>query len=238
MEIKFNVTGTDRKKLVSIISEVTGWKAVYKGMPSAAYAVNNITVTKEGTCCFDERTDYDIIREVLEAADKACFKAESTPDELFAEPTTEELLNLHNEEPGFTVSIPLDKVAVGNLTNLLDAKASLIKKALRITDLGFIIEKDRITFPWFSKIPEPDEATAYTHFIAALCQMSIKQKRISAAEKPTANEKYAFRCFLLRLGFIGDAHKATRKILLKNLTGSSAFRNGTPAKEVHEDAIS
>lgn len=66
MKIKFNVTGADRKKLVSIISEVTGWKAVYKGMPSAVY-----TVTKEGTCCFDEHTDYDIIREVLEAADKA-----------------------------------------------------------------------------------------------------------------------------------------------------------------------
>ena len=37
MEIKFNVTGADRKQLVGIISEVTGWKAVYKGMPSAAY---------------------------------------------------------------------------------------------------------------------------------------------------------------------------------------------------------
>ena len=46
MEIKFNVTGADRKQLVSIISEVTVWKAVYKGMPSAAYTVNNITVTK------------------------------------------------------------------------------------------------------------------------------------------------------------------------------------------------
>ena len=87
---------------------------------------------------------------MLEAADKAGFKAESIPDELFTEPTTEELLDLYNEEPGFAISIPLDKVAVGNLTNLLDAKASLIKKALGITDLGIIIEKDRITFPWFS----------------------------------------------------------------------------------------
>ena len=87
MEIKFNVTGADRKQLVGIISEVTGWKAVYKGMPSAAYVVNNITITKDGTCCFDERTDYDIIREVLEAADKIGLKAESIPDELFAQPT-------------------------------------------------------------------------------------------------------------------------------------------------------
>ena len=237
MEIKFNVTGADRKQLVGIISEVTGWKAVYKGMPSAAYMVNNITITKDGTCCFDESTDYDIIREVLEAADKIGFKAESIPDELFAEPTTEELLDLYNEAPGFAVSIPLDKVAVGNLTNLLDAKASLIKKALGITDLGFIIEKDKITFPWFSKIPEPDEVTAYTQFIAALCQMSINQKRISSTEKLTDNEKYAFRCFLLRLGFIGDDYKTSRKILLQNLSGSSAFKSGA-AKEVANDEIS
>lgn len=237
MEIKFNVTGADRKQLVGIISEVTGWKAVYKGMPSADYVVNNITITKDGTCCFDERTDYDIIREVLEAADKIGFKAESIPDELFAQPSDEEMADLRKEEPGFSISIPLDKVAVGNLTNLLDAKASLIKKALGITDLGFIIEKDKITFPWFSKITEADEATAYTQFIAALCQMSINQKRISSTEKATDNEKYTFRCFLLRLGFIGDEYKQSRKILLRNLSGSSAFKSGT-AKEVANDEIS
>lgn len=237
MEIKFNVTGADRKHLVGIISEVTGWKAVYKGMPSAAYVVNNITITKDGTCCFDERTDYDIIREVLKAADKIGFKAESIPDELFAQPTTEELTELITEEPSFTISIPLDKVATGNLANLLDAKASLIKKALGITDLGFIIKKDKITFPWFNKIPEPDEATAYTQFIAALCQMSINQKRINSTEKATDNEKYTFRCFLLRLGFIGDEYKQSRKILLKNLYGSSAFKSGA-AKEVANDEIS
>lgn len=143
-----------------------------------------------------------------------------------------------SETTGLTISITLDKVAVGNLTNLLDAKGTLIKKALGITELPIIIEEEVISFPWFEEMPAAEECTAYTAFIAALCQMSIKQKRISAAEKPTDNEKYAFRCFLLRLGFIGDAHKATKKILLKNLTGSSAFRNGTPAKEVHEDAIS
>ena len=142
-----------------------------------------------------------------------------------------------SETTGLTISIPLDKVAVGNLTNLLDAKGTLIKKALGIAELPIIIEEDVISFPWFEEMPAAEECTAYTAFIAALCQMSIKQKRINSAEKPTDNEKYAFRCFLLRLGFIGDAHKATRKILLKNLTGSSAFRNGSPAKEVHEDAI-
>ena len=63
--------------------------------------------------------------------------------------------------------------------------------------------------------------------------MAKTQKRITAKEKEVDNEKYAFRCFLLRLGFIGDEHKVTRKILLRNLSGSSAFKAGS-AKEVAE----
>ena len=67
------------------------------------------------------------------------------------------------------------------------------------------------------------------HFLTALCEMARTQKRITAKEKEVDNEKYAFRCFLLRLGFIGEEFKAERKILLRNLTGSSAFKCG--AKE-------
>lgn len=67
--------------------------------------------------------------------------------------------------------------------------------------------------------------------------MSKEQKRITATEKTVDNEKYAFRCFLLRLGFIGDEYKADRKILLKNLKGSSAFKSGAK-KEDDADEIS
>ena len=50
--------------------------------------------------------------------------------------------------------------------------------------------------------------------------------------KEVINEKYTFRCFLLRLGFIGDEFKMDRKILLENLSGSSAFRNGGLKDEI------
>ncbi|GEM_PF-3891963 len=32
-------------------------------------------------------------------------------------------------------------------------------------------------------------------------------------------------CYYMRLGMIGEEYKAARKVLLRNLTGSSAFRN-------------
>lgn len=49
---------------------------------------------------------------------------------------------------------------------------------------------------------------------------------VTLKDKPVDNEKYAFRCFLLRLGFIGEEYKEARKILLKNLTGNGAWKNG------------
>lgn len=138
--------------------------------------------------------------------------------------------------PGLTVEIPLDKVAVGNLTKLLDAKGSLIKKALGIQNIGIEILKDRVAFPWFTELPDTDAVQAYTHFISALCEMSKNARRVTVTEKAVENEKYAFRCFLLRLGFIGAEYKTERKILLKNLTGSSAFKSGAK-KEVSGDEI-
>lgn len=132
------------------------------------------------------------------------------------------------------MEIPLDKVAVGNLTKLLDAKGNLIRKALGITDLRIEVMDDRVAFPWFGELSDSDTVKAYTHFISALCEMSKNAKRVTVTEKAVDNEKYAFRCFLLRLGFIGSEYKVERKILLKNLSGSSAFKNGGADHAVSE----
>ena len=139
-------------------------------------------------------------------------------------------------DDALTVRIPLEKVAVGNLTRLLEVKGSLIKNALGLASLPISIEEDTVAFPWFEELPEPNEVKAYTHLIAALCEMSKNQKRITATEKEVDNEKYAFRCFLLRLGFIGAEYKEERKILLRNLSGSSAFKSGH--KGGADDAVS
>lgn len=137
------------------------------------------------------------------------------------------------------INMPLKDVNETNLANLLAAKSNLIKKALNVSDLSFYKHEDWICFPWFKA--EIDDATknACINFIVAICKMSTTQKRICAKEKETANEKYAFRCFLLRLGFIGEEFKGARKILLKNLSGSSAFKAvKNQDKEEQQDEIS
>ena len=135
------------------------------------------------------------------------------------------------------MAIPIENVGVGNLTNLLDAKGELIKKALGVDDIRIEIDEENVSFPWFPELPSAEATQVYTRFISKLCEMSKKQKRINNSEKKVTNEKYAFRCFLLRLGFIGEEYKTDRKILLRNLTGSSAFKNGAK-KEAADDEIS
>ena len=228
MKANYNVNGNERKALVAAIAELTGEKAIYKFMPTCAYEIGDITVDKEGgVTCEDadklERIIHNLIADGFTPEDAE--EIESTEEEATAE-------EADKNGTGLTVSVPLDKAAVGNLTNLLTAKESLIKKALGIDNLGIEVTEDVISFPWFSEMPEPDAVKAYTHFIAALCKMSRDLKRASATEKDVDNEKYAFRCFLLRLGFIGNEYKAERKILLKNLSGNSSWKNGAPEKEV------
>ena len=236
MRIEFNRTGAERKALVKAISEITGATAVYKYMPTCAYEIDYFTVTKDGALEFDDRADSEEIETLLEQLAERGFTAADSGEEETAEKVSENAdAEPEGESVGLTVAIPLDKVAVGKLTKLLDAKGSLIKKALGIADLPIEITEDAVSFPWFSLSPDLDSAKAYTDFIAALCRMSKEQKRINVTEKEVTNEKYAFRCFLLRLGFIGAEYKADRKILLKNLTGSSAFKT---AKEAADDEIS
>lgn len=227
MEIRYNVTGAKRKELVKVISDVTGARAEYKFMPTCNYEIDYFTVTKDGTLLFDDRADSEEVEQVLEAITAAGFECEAQDGEEQLSEEESEATDIAPQEEtvGLTVAIPLDKVAVGNLTKLLDAKGNLIRKALGITDLRIEVLDDRVAFPWFSQV-DADSAAAYTHFISALCEMSRNAKRVTATEKPVENEKYAFRCFLLRLGFIGTEYKAERKILLKNLSGSSAFKNG------------
>ena len=232
MRIEFHKTGAERKALVTAIGEILEVRPKYKGMPSAAYEIDYYTVTKDGTLEFDDRTDSEEVGNLLEQlADRGIVAAPAEMAQAWLNARAEELSKASETEPqeanvGLTVEIPLDKVSLGNLTKLLEAKGKLIRKALGISELSIEILEDRVAFPWFEELPNSDAVKAYTHFISALCEMSRNAKRVTATEKSVENEKYAFRCFLLRLGFIGSEYKAERKILLKNLTGSSAFKDG------------
>lgn len=228
MEVKFNVTGKDRKRLVQIVGETTGAEVKYLGVPSCNYAVSYFTIDREGTLIFDDKADREEIKTLLEKLAKKGFVAETTEESNEHTNTLEE--GPQSETVGLTVAMPANYFvddALENLQHIIEAKGNLIKKALGLNSLPFLKGDDKVSFPWFSFMPEDsDTVKAYTHFIYSICEMARNQKRISSREKEVDNEKYAFRCFLLRLGFIGDEYKKERKILLQNLSGSSAFKGG------------
>ena len=249
MTIYYNET--DRKPLVKAISEFTGAKQVYLKTPTYAYQIDYFTVTREGNLEFDDMADSEEIEKLIEVLAQQGFIAESTE---YASAQQEPVIA--GEEPledcppayaepedeitGICVSMPRSIFTDANLENLksiIAAKRSLICKALGTDDLPLEITDTKVSFPWFPGQPDADSVKAYDTFICKLCEMARNQKRVNGTEKQVDNEKYAFRCFLLRLGFIGNEYKTERKILLKNLTGSSAFKSGAK-KEVSSDEIS
>lgn len=234
MTIYYNAQ--DRKPLVKAISEFTGADAVYMRTPTYAYRIDYFTVTREGNLEFDDRADSEEIEGLLEFLAERGFIAEvadTEPTETASELPAAADSAEHGESVGLTVEVPLDGSAVENLTKLLEAKGRLIRRALAVDSLPIEVTNSTVKFPWFTDC-STDECKAYTHFISAICGLAANAKRVTAKEKETDNDKYAFRCFLLRLGFIGSEYKTERKILLRNLTGSSAFRNGGAANEVSE----
>lgn len=122
-----------------------------------------------------------------------------------------------------------------NLKQLVLSKENLIKKAFDQEELEINVTKTKVEFPWVNSYESMEELDAYVYFVTYLCQMAVKQNKITAKQKEVENEKYAMRCFLLRLGFIGDEHKIRRKYLLKNLKGSSSFRDKKSRKEEKEN---
>ena len=224
MTITINAQGAERKRLVQTISDWLGVPAKYCGAPTFNYEVDYFTIDRNGSLFFGDCADSEVIERLLEHIYDEGFDIDQSHTE-------------EDEPCAVCISMPRSLFTDSNLENLkalIAAKGNLIKKSLGVSDLPLEITDAKVSFPWFPAMPTPDEMNAYDIFICKLCEMARNQKRVSTAEKTTDNEKYAFRCFLLRLGFIGAEYKTARKILLKNLSGSSAFRNGGTEHEISE----
>ena len=254
---------TDRKALVAALEELTGERRRYLGVPGCAYQVGNLLVTREGNLDdggsgraaelmgalakkgFVAEPEADGGSEKPEDEDST-MEQEKPPQATSEEinEVKEEAGKIENEGPaenvqdaisGLDISVPADKVDTEKLARLLEAKGELIKKALGVEELPIEEADGVVRFPWFREAMDVDRAQAYINFVSAICRMSMEQKRIQARDRGTVNEKYTFRCFLLRLGFIGKEFKQDRKILLERLSGSTAFRLGR--KENEDDEI-
>lgn len=273
MIITFDLSGRTRKELVKAISEIMGERAIYKFMPTSAFEIGFFTVTREGKLEFCDRSDTEIVEQVLEGLSergytvissyydngKSAIETDNEPTaETATQPDTAAVTEIEKvseeteiiaqcETQGNTVptvesngidrfSISMsrdffDERTLNKLDRTIENKGELFKMAFKTDDLSYKVTDDRVIFDWFPFSGESGEGLAYSSFIDLLTKSLKEQKRVNASKAQTENPKFAMRVYLIKLGMVGDEYKQTRKILLSNLEGSSAFRKGVPHNE-------
>ena len=68
------------------------------------------------------------------------------------------------------------------------------------------------------------QVKSFVQLCLAINQLAKMVRTASPKPQQTENEKYAMRCWMLRLGFIGDEFKTAREYYLNNMEGNSAWR--------------
>lgn len=245
MRIELHIA--NRKPLVQVISEITGQPSKYMRTPTYTYQIGEFTVTREGDIEFDDKVDaIQLLRALVERGYSVNIPEDNQVDEAAVENEEKKSIAAAYEpaesveyNPGLVVTIPKETMtekATDNVIEILLSKDTLIRHALGIKNLNIVNHDGDLEFRWFEdKELDSDEIHAYTTFISKLCEMGRQLKRVNSSEREVTNEKYAFRCFLMRLGFIGNEYKMDRKILLRSLDGSSAFKQ---VREAEENEIS
>lgn len=227
MKITFNVTGAERKSLIGAISQELNAQTKYLGAPTFAYEVGGYHIDKVGTVIGLD--DEELVSKLAAQG--------------FTGVTQYDNLPIHEDDvietDGLVIEVPLTGFTpekLDNLAKLVKAKEGLLKAALGAEELP-IQQTDedggKLRFPWFdfgyaAAYDYGDKVKAYATLVEKLCKAAKEKHRVTAKEHDTGdNPKYAMRCWLLSLGFIGDEYKVSRKILLSRLGGNGSFKGGS-----------
>ncbi len=194
-KITYEIKGASRRELSQAISEVLNTKAVYKGVPSCAYEIGGILLDREGAVILPNTMTAKEISDLVTSLKERGFTATNSGEDAF---------------DGYEVAIPRDMFTdkgLENLRKIVNAKGELISKAIGTQDLRIIESDEKVSFPWYPRTEDSEEVNFYLQFTERLCKMAIERNRVTLEPKKSENEKYDFRCFLLRLGFIGEEFK-------------------------------
>ena len=227
MEIKYNITGSARKEFVKAISEIIGEPSNYLGMPSCAYSIgSSYTVTKDGNLEVSDDAPANKTAWLMSELEKRGYTAEPIDEPEDAD-----------EKVGYSIGLHITELSdkqfsaetLEKLRAIIAGHEALFKKSLGTESaLKTEWEDSTLWFDWFDHMIRQEQVDIYSTFFKALYRFAENAKRVNETHKPVENEKFAMRTFLNRIGLSGSEHKPLRKELLKNLSGSSAFRYGRP----------
>ncbi|MDY6334103.1 MAG: hypothetical protein SPL56_04805, partial [Lachnospiraceae bacterium] len=230
--------------------------------PTYAYKIGPFEVSRYGVLTWEDRVD-NTANEIAGQLADAGFegKAEglkenattadtelqegNSEDASAEEPDAEETSEKEIEEPtdaeddgpaALSVSLPddLSDEAYSNLEKIIASKQTLMKHAFQSEAITVERKDGQIVFSGFTA-SDGDHTDAYLKYITLLTKFAKEANRVTGKDYPVDNEKFAFRCFIIRIGMIGAEYKKARKILLENLTGNSSWKNRAPEKVAHAE---
>ncbi len=228
----------ERKEMVKKLSEHLGVKAKYLGAPSFNYQIEIdgqvITIDRDSTITLQDGKEVifeDLVGEQIE--DQIKYEV-SVPMEnqryqslknlcFFIYSKQSMIKKVFEVQQDIIPNRLIEEIMMIEDENLeeLTEKINEISNGLRVEQIR---EELMLIFDFFGRAFNKERLMAYSEFVLAINQLALESKRASSKITATDNEKYTFRVFLIRLGLKGNRYKETRKILLENLEGNSAFR--------------
>ena len=239
--MRIETIAENRKEMAKAVAEFTGDEMQYAGAPSFAYRVGRLIINRDGSITSEKDDGEAELRAFLVEQGYT----EEEPAELTVTIPAEELtalgirnlvnllysrqylLNKALSGEYFAVRTALIEILTANPTDAKTETLGQIAAAGGIT--GLMITEDEATFT-FPMPEEPEGVQALSELAAAMLKRSMEATRIRAEKHEPENEKYYFRAWIVSIGFGGADKKVSRKYLLKNLKGHSAFKTDEDAE--------
>lgn len=242
----FRVAGFERKEIAHVLAEILGAPIKYTGPPSFKYEI--------GGCSIDRNANVnspvnEYSPKVLTALKEMGATTEENvniviPMDKHTGASLRNLVNIISSKDrllqsalGRTEAI-VPRGFVEHMNSVPIETVEDFEEAARGQNSGglqFDFENKTIGFGFYNVSLDFKEIKAYMALSKALDEQAKRLKYASLLQKEADNEKYAFRCFLLRLGFIGNELKSERKLLMSKLAGNGSYKV-KPASEEEESS--
>ena len=107
-----------------------------------------------------------------------------------------------------------------------DAQNPLSRTRKHALNLHSVFLRNTVEWRFFRATFQPELVTAYVHLCLAMSAQAINQRSATMKRTVSENDQFTLRVWLVRMGLNGDEFKETRKLLLANVEGDKAWRNG------------
>ena len=241
----FKASGIERKQIASVIAEALCEEVKYQGPPSFAYQTAGWMIDRNGVVTSPEIEDEQILRTVLNILKTAGATADGngTVKLSLQGLSGNALRNIANL---IWCKQKLIRKALGRESDIvpeglidainsvpidtLEEFAEVVNTAIDVgkiegnSELEFDMVDKTLSFSFSNASLDANEVFAFITLCQLINEQGKKQRFSSTQQREVGNDKYSFRCFLLKLGFIGQEYKVVRKILLSRLDGNASFR--------------